>query len=165
MLFQAATDARRGRCPAYGPSVQNEPVAEIVRPVRRYYPAQNGFDPDRVLLAVYKTDPVAQPDAMRVHGNASRLAEHVSEDEICRLSSYAGELQQLFHGPGNLSSMLLKEDPGAADDLAGLGEEEPAGPDHLLKFFPIGISKGFQSRKFREQGGGDKIHPGVRTLG
>ena len=49
----------------------------------------------RLLDAVHKADPVAQPDAVGICHDGW-LAKHIAHDEVRALAAHAGQSQQLF---------------------------------------------------------------------
>ena len=100
--------------------MQHEPVAEIVRFLRREDGAQRLFDAHGVLVVIDETQTVREPDAVRVHHDRAGLTEHVAENEIGAFAPYAGERQEIVHIVRHLAAVDLRDALRLPDEIARL---------------------------------------------
>lgn len=105
--------------------MQHEPVAEIIRFLRREDGAQRLFDAHGVLVVIDETHAVGKTDAVRIHHDRAGLVKYVAENEIGALAPHAGERQEIVHVVRHLAAVLGEQHLGAGDDVARLGVEKP----------------------------------------
>ena len=80
---------------------------------------------------------VADTDAVGV-GNDGRVTVNIRQDQIGRLSTDTGQLEQLLHGVGHHAAVLLQQHDGGIFNIVCLSAEQAAGLDDLAEFFQVG---------------------------
>ena len=144
--------------------MQHEPVAEIVRFLRREDGAQRLFDAHGVLVVIDETQTVRETDAVRVHHDRAGLTEHVAENEIGALAPHAGERQEIVHIVRHLAAVDLRDALRLPDEIARLAVVKAAGADELFDLADVRRRHGLHGREAREERGRDEIHARVGAL-
>ena len=101
---------------------------------------------------------------MRIHHHASVDAKRVAQDDIRRLTTDAGEVDQLRHGLRHVAVVFFnKRSTGVLDALGFIAKEADA-PDVILQFLQRhgGVVDGFAV--FFEQLGGNDVDLFIGTL-
>ena len=117
------------------------------------------------LLAVGKSQPSADADAVGVADHASRHGVNVPQQQIGGLPPHAGQAQQLLHGAGHLAAVVFQKHLTGQNDVPGLVLVEAAGADVVFHIRNVRCRHGLQRGVGGKQSRGDKIHPGIRALG
>ncbi len=147
------------------PAMEHQPVAEVVGLLRREHPAQLHLHLHRVLGAVGEAQQAGDADAVGVRHHHAGHMEHIPQHQVGRLAAHSGQLQQLLHGAGDLSSVIPQQHLGGPHDVPGLGPEKASGVDVLFHLRHVGPGQVLQGGESGVQGGGDLVHPLVGALG
>ena len=141
----------------------DEEVREVGPLLFRHDLHEIDFDLDRVVF-FGESYPLAHATHMGIDHNPGN-SKGVSENDIGRLPSDAGKghhlLQRFRYVTPEPSQQLL----AAFLDGFGLIPVEARGSNVLFQFWQISLCVVFCRSVLLEQGGGDLIHPDVRTLG
>ena len=100
---QRAVSAVRVPGGAAVPAKENDPVAEVAAFLRRQDGPELGLHLFR-LLAVGKSQPPADADAVGVTDHASRHTVQVTQQQIGGFPPHAGKAQQFLHGAGDFAA-------------------------------------------------------------
>lgn len=141
---------------------QDDAVAKIGAVLRREDGAELRLDLFR-LFPVRQTQPIADPNAMRVADDGG-LAVKVAQQQVCRLASDAREGQKRLHRVGHFAVIEVAEHLARQHDVARLVLVKSARMHQRLDLGDVGVGKGIERRKAREQRGRDEVHAGVGTL-
>ena len=93
------------------------------------------------------------------------LAVDVSQNEIGRLASYAGQTEKVVHIVRHLAAEVAEQHLGAAHNILGLGPPEAAGADVFADLIGCGRREGFQCGEALKQCRRHQIHTSVGALG
>ena len=150
-------------CHAYGPSMQNHSMAEVVAFLGGDALAKLLFHLEGVLAAVRDTQKSGDSDAVGV-ADIALFTVYIAEDQIGGLSAYTGQFQEVLHIVGDLAIEFLDQHTARRYNIPRLGTPETGGVDDLAHFLFTGGGKRLQSRKLLVQYGSDHIYPCVRAL-
>ena len=121
--------------------MQNKTMAECIAFFGRYDLPQLHlnffrilFGQFRILLIFHKTDPVREPDAVRIRHNR-RFAEDISNDKIRALSADPRQRQELFEGLRDPVLLLLVQHPHARRNVPGFARPKAARAHDFLDLF------------------------------
>ena len=139
-------------------------MAEVARFLRREYLTQLLFHTQRVLAAIGETQSPRDADAVRV-ADVGGLAVNVTEDQIRRLASDAGQRRELLHRAGDLAAVLFEQNFRALDEILRLGVVKSAGADHLADLLIRRVREGLKRRELLIERRRDHVHARVGALG
>ena len=134
------------------------------------FPELVGEKREQVLLGGQRRGSRAQAHALgdpvhvRVHCDAVDHVKHLVEDDVCGLSTNAGERDQVFHGAGDFSAVFRQQNLGGFHAMLGLCAPEADGLDDLSDLDGIGGRHGWGVWPAAEQLGRDLIYRGVSSL-
>jgi len=100
---------------------------------------------------------------VRVDGD-SRLPVGDRQDDVGRLATDAGELEQLVHGLRHSTTEPFDERTARPDEVASLHVEETATLDEVLDLALMCAGERLWRRKSFEQGGRHHVDPRIRAL-
>ena len=101
---------------------------------------------------------------MGIHGNG-RLAESHAEHHVGGLPAHTRQAQEAFHILGHFRMEVFHQLPAQTQDIPGFGPEQAAVPDPVFQLFLGQGPQFFRGVQFREQPGGDLVHPFIGALG
>ena len=111
---------------AHRPAVEHHAVAEIAGLFRGKAEPKLLFNLEGILAAVGQAQAARDADAMGV-AHITLLAENISQNEVGRLTAYAGQTQEIVHSARHLAAVVGKQHFGAGHQVSCLGPLEPAG--------------------------------------
>ena len=100
-----------------------------------------------------------------VNDHALVDAEGVAQHHVGGLAAHAGESDEIGHGAGNLSAVILDECASHALQGAGLVAEETYGPDLLLQLRQVGLRVVLRGVVLLEETFRDLVDSDVGALG
>ena len=120
------------------------------------------LDLDGILASAPRPAPCEAAD-VGVDGDSGH-AKRISEDDVRRLPSDAGKLDELFQGPRHLAAVVRAQRGGKADARGRLGSVEAKGMENVFELKAVRVGKGLRSGIGFEKARGDGVDSRVRGL-
>ena len=155
---------RCGSGSAYGASMINQPVAEVI--------ALLGWDDFPklhlhffwVFYSIYKSYTVAKAYAVCV-GDDGRLAVHITHNQVGTLSADSRQLQQVGHIVRHKTAKIIAKHSHAGTYITCLTLSQAAWTYNFFYVGNISIGESLDGRIFFEQIHHDYIYAGISALG
>src|SRR5271170_7369550 len=162
-FFHLAIFTIRFPCKTSSSPMPDEPVAEIQPVFLRQQFHQRYLYFFRRLFRD-KAKPMRQPYHVRIHDDADNYVKRISQNNICRLSPDAVELEQFLHRARHFAAVTLDEFAAAILDVLRLAAEKSGGLDELLQFRARRVREITCRAVFFEQLRRDEVDALVRAL-